>query len=159
MASRRLRFAVLCDDLRLPAWQACAVNKLVASGCADLVLVIVTRDDAGPTHRALGARLAHVIPCGFRRVLPVPRLGRRTPVTAPVDCRDLWRGAVQIRCQTMRQGGYAQIPHADIDTIKSHQLDFVIGFQSDRLCGDGNPCPAQTGRWGPWERRMCGTAL
>lgn len=128
-----LRFAVLCEDSHLEAWQARCLALLEQQNCARLVLVIIKTPSGRPQCRLWGR---------YQRYVATKALALKR-VAYPAH----FASAPHIACEVSAAGrGLEHVRDQDIATIRSHRLDFVLQFGSGILQGE----VLAAARYGVW---------
>jgi hypothetical protein len=123
----RLRFAVLADAGSWPAWQVESVQALLASGCAELVAVIVPESPAPARRRKL---LKHLLYYAIRTVLMRPQAWKSRRAEALFD------GARIVTTRPVNDGGmWNRLDDACIAQLRALNLDFALRFGFDLLRG------------------------
>jgi hypothetical protein len=122
----KLRFAIMCPELKLPFWQALCIRELVALGLAEPVLLIVDmnrnasfvglREDWRRRHQLL-FRL-------YNRFLVRPFVSAFRPIDMAAELGHLPR-----ICCGVEQRKFSQyFGDQDLDLIRAWDLDFVLRF-------------------------------
>jgi hypothetical protein len=147
-----LRFGVMCAGTTFPAWQAQAIRSLLALQDVSAALLIV---DADARRGPPAARLKRLSRRLERLALQRGRLWRmyervvvrRSLAERPVDLSAAVSEVPVIACNALRRGRYSQyFPEADIDVIRSFDLDFMLRFAFGIIRGD----ILTTARFGVW---------
>ncbi len=140
----RLRFGIMCNGRRFPAWQAEAIRQLRAVPGVDAGLLIV-RD---PSARTDGkwSKLKdwrHLLWTLFNKGY----VERRSRASRGVDMNDELSAVPEITCRTVPVGRYAErFRDSDVAAIREHDLDFVLRFGFGIIKGD----VLDAARYGVW---------
>lgn len=130
--SRRLRFAVLCRGPRLPVWQVRCLDRLLASGCAELVLAIELGTAPASCATGSGPRggLLWRLYCRYAR--------RRSPALVPTNPPEQLTNVATISYTTRvdRNGPYERFEARDLEIIRSYRLDFILQLGGEALNGE-----------------------
>lgn len=132
MSDRKLRFGVMVDDFTLEAWQALAIERLLDSGHAELVLVI-RKYSRAPEKPSLLARISRLRQRRVRQTLLwelYQRLfAKHSTSLRRVDCSRTFAHVDCLCCHTSLEGRYSEIFHPDdVSCIREHRLDFLVRF-------------------------------
>lgn len=129
---RPLRFALLCETPCLAAWQASCLDLLLASECAQLVLLITTAErDA---RRPPGVLEPTLRPVRSRRRHPLWRLchrqfTRRATALKTIDCSARIAAADRLECTVIEdERGFPSLGDRDLTTAEAYDLDFILKF-------------------------------
>ncbi|MEX0700418.1 MAG: hypothetical protein WD651_12585 [Acidimicrobiia bacterium] len=140
-----IRFGIMCNGHRFPAWQASAIRALLALEGVEVGLLIIAE------------QLAASGPSKLRRLRDWPRLiwnlfnkgyvERRSIASRPTDLASELSGTPEIHCGTERVGRYAErFSPDDIAAVASCNLDFILRFGFGVIKGEILTTP----RWGVW---------
>lgn len=141
---QRIRFGIMCNGPRLPAWQAEAVKALLAGDNMEVAVLII------PGRRTTAATR-------WRRFADLPRLlwnlfnkgyiERKSGASRPVDLSELFAGVPVRVCVTEPVGRFAErFNQADVEAIRDLKLDFILRFGFGIIKGEVLDAP----RWGVW---------
>jgi hypothetical protein len=126
----RLRFGVMCSGATFPAWQARCIEDLVAVEGVEPALLIVNAGRPAP------AGALEKVRTRWRRGDLAWSLYRRAFVAGrsagarPVDLGDVLSEVPVMECRTTRRGRFSEEFSAeDVETIRRHELDFVLRFE------------------------------
>jgi hypothetical protein len=108
---RPLRFALLCRNLTLPAWQAAALRILRASGDGEVVLLIINEGEAPRAPAAPGA--GGLLYRAYQHFWTRPRLRALRPVDLTAELGDLPQIRVSVLADTA-------------GTVRSHDPDVIL---------------------------------
>jgi len=137
-----LRFGVMCTRTRFPAWQARAITTLLALDGVTAELLIVDAEATRASPAATFEQLAHRL---RRFALTRGRLWklyervviRRSVAERPIDLSEELSAVPVITCAAVRRGKYSQyFSNADVDAIRSFELDFILRFAFEIIRGD-----------------------
>lgn len=126
-------------------WQKLCIEKMLATGLAEITLVIVDdmRNYAGRTF------IQKLKAIGFSRalfMLYMRSLYRPRSLQAE-DAGPLLEGVPAISCVVEKKGRYSQyFSPADVERIRSHELDIILRFGFNIIRGD----ILQAARYGVW---------
>jgi hypothetical protein len=148
--SASLRFGVMCSGTTFTAWEAECLDQLSALENASLALLIVDRRATTPPPRRRLAdrvrsllRSEHLLWLLYERVF----VDGRIEALRPIDRSRELRGVPTLACDVIRGGKFSEyFSPADIDTIRSHNLDFILRFAFGIIRGDILQVP----RYGVW---------
>jgi hypothetical protein len=140
---RKLRFAVLCEADQVPAWAAECLRRLLASGYAELVLMVRARSSAK------GADNGHAVDAGNRlhrwyvehwlerrsRALHKCSLNAELPAVEVLDC--------------VLEGPGRCLQEQDLRALRERELDFVLLLAALPVGGEVRDVP----RFGIWSYR------
>ena len=139
---RKLRFGIMCYGHSFPLWQARCIEKLLQIPGVEPALLIV--EDLDPRSQGLRKYLdfSHFLWKLYGRLSY-----RRSRALKPIDLKDQLSSVPVIRCRPIQQGKYAQKFHpSDLQTIRRHNLDFILRFAFGILKGD----ILEAARYGVW---------
>jgi hypothetical protein len=130
---RKLRFGIMCDDLRVEAWQAEVLRSLLRSGVAEPVLLIRKEGEGTPRKRDPLARIGRLLAPRFRRNLLwhlyLRAFSHRSKSTVLVDFASEIGAVDSIVCRTTVARRHSEYFAArDVDLIRSRGLDFILKF-------------------------------
>jgi hypothetical protein len=144
MVAPKLRFAIMCPGLSLPAWQAACIRVLLESGLAEPVLLIL---EASPPrgYGGLGACWGQRSRLLFRLygrclVRPFVRAFRR------VDMSDELDHLPRLACRVEERGFSQYFAAPDVAAIRGRDLSFVLRFGFGIVRGEILRCA----RYGIW---------
>jgi hypothetical protein len=132
----------MCTGTRFPAWQARAIETLVAMDGVSVELLIIDKKGAERSPAAKLQRLALKLKQLKRRqgrLWPVYErfATRRSVAERPVDLSDVLSSVCVITCAVTRQGRYSEyFSHDDVDAIRGIELDFILRFAFGIIRGD-----------------------
>ncbi len=122
-APRILSFGILCNSTTLPKWQATALQLLINNPACKLTLVVV---NANPTPKK------NIFQKLFSRTLFFTQYENRflkIPSLQKVDLQHALPQCTVLQATTLKKGKFSHyFKTEDIETIKSHNLDFIIRF-------------------------------
>jgi hypothetical protein len=123
----RLRFAILADSLDWPAWQLEVLQALQASGCAELVAVVVPAGTSASQPRKL---LKHWLYYAIRLLLMRPRAWQLRSAAATLGVAQV------IATRPVNDGGgWGRFDDACIAELRALKLDFALRFGFNLLRG------------------------
>ena len=130
---KELRFAIMCQGTTLCKWEIMAIEKMLALGPVRLVLLIVEQREPENRSRRILRKILN-----FRRLLwTAYENTRKFKSAAPVDCSGTFAQIDTLSCEVERKGRFSQYFKAeDIDTIRRHDLDFILKFGFGIIRGD-----------------------
>ncbi len=143
-----LRFAILCDGLRMPKWQARCVESLLGDGAAELKALF--RIDEPPVVRTRARRLRH-----YRTMIRTNLLWRihskffvepRVDAMGTIDASHLVGQVPCLSFKTKKRGHKEWFFDEDIERIRALNLDFILRFSGGILLGDF----LESARYGVW---------
>ena len=132
-----LRFALLCRGNRLEHWQARTVRDLRDNALAQLAIVVLARGREPPRSR----RHTNPILTNLYTRYASRRGGRR-----PVNMASAISGAPTFDCEVVERDGAVALSDVDVDTIRQHDVDFVLVFGLGNVQG----AVLQCARYGVW---------
>jgi hypothetical protein len=147
-----LRFGIMCTGTWFPAWQARAIESLLALGGVSAALLIVD-EEAGSGSRA--GRLARLrrglvrVARWHGRLWPVYErlVVRRSVAERQIDLSPALCDVPVISCGVIRRGKFSQyFSQVDAERIRSFDLDFILRFAFGIIRGDILKAP----RLGVW---------
>lgn len=126
MDARPLRFGILCDGPSIQAYQARAVERLLALPGVELALVVINADPPRPPPRRglkrflRGKGMAFTL---YHRAF----LGARVESGRPVDMGPVFAGVPTLRVPVVRKGKFSEyFREEDVAAVRSHGLDFLL---------------------------------
>lgn len=136
---RPLRFGVMCNSTAFESWQVSCLEKLFDRDGVELHLLIVNETAREGGFRALKrVRLREFLFQVYTRLFMS---------TVWVDLSGQLAGVPAIHCKTVMKGRYSQyFSEPDIQTIRSHDLDFILRFGFNIIRGE----ILQAARYGVW---------
>ena len=147
MTGTSLRFGLMCPGPVLQAWQAAALDDLLAAGSFQLALLIRPAPSPGVRQRGLGKlrdpeRRRTLLWRLYQRL----RL-RRLRSGRPVDRSKAFEAVDVVTCAIERRGRHSEyFSETDIETIRSYDLDFILRFGFGIIQGD----ILEAARYGVW---------
>ncbi|MGV3597233.1 MAG: glucosamine inositolphosphorylceramide transferase family protein [Bacteroidota bacterium] len=130
-APRTLSFGILCNSTTLPQWQANALQLLINNPACNLKLVVV---NATPSPKK------SIIKKLFSRTLLFTQYENRflkIPALQKIDLQATFSKCTIIQAIALKKGKFSHYFSADdIETIKSHELDFIVRFGFGIIKGD-----------------------
>jgi len=141
---RRLRFGVMCNGRRFPAWQAEAIRRLLDVPDIEVGLLIVRDAPLGAAGKLSRLRdWRHIL----WTMLNKGFIERRSRASRSVDLSERLEGVPEIVCHTEPVGEFGEkFSDADIATIREHALDFILRFSFGIIKGEILDVP----RYGVW---------
>ncbi|MDO8281324.1 MAG: hypothetical protein Q7U10_01650 [Thermodesulfovibrionia bacterium] len=137
---RSIRFAVMCRGTSFTAWEADCLQKLLSLPNVEIALLII--DDN--TSKAYGnLRKFKILWSLYWRFLVM----FRSRAYRCVDMSSALSQVPSIRCMTLSNGKQPQsFKSSDISEIRQYDLDFILRFGFDFVCGEILEAP----RYGIW---------
>jgi hypothetical protein len=134
----------MCSSRRFPAWQAAALRALTDVPGVDISLLIVR--DAAPGGESKYTKLKDT-----RRLLWTlfnkGYVERRSRASRSVDMTRELSDVPEIGCRTLAVGKFGErFKNADVDTIRSYDLDLILRFGFGIIKGD----VLNAARFGVW---------
>lgn len=145
MANKKLRIGIMCLGDSLPQWQRLCIEKLLATGNAELSLIILDSPKNYP-RRSLAKKITDA---GFKNILfnIYLRFLYRPASIQTCSVADLFNSVPTIECVVKKKGKYSQyFTPEDIGTIKNHDLDIILRFGFNIIRGE----ILQSARYGVW---------
>jgi hypothetical protein len=125
---RKLRFAIICPGLSLPAWQAACLRHLLASGVAEPVLLIIETTTEQPPARGFGQLFQGI----FRGAML-----KRLSALQTIDVTGEFGQLPAMDCRTVQHDGHAlSLCPEDIARLRFYRLDFILHFTFAMLAGE-----------------------
>jgi hypothetical protein len=141
-----LRFVVLVDSLRLPAWQARCLSEVVASGTAEPVGVVIRLEEASWASRSRWRDRWAKRNTALWRLFSRLFVDKACKATKLVDFSDSFKKTPKIYDRT-KVGRFGQELSKDaIDFVKTQQPDFILRLGDGILRGEILRCS----RYGVW---------
>ena len=138
---RPLRFAVILDSESIARWQADVLERLVASGDADVVAFILPEREKAPRRVSFREVLGSLVYFLARLTIWKPNLFRHRPIP------DRWAGVPRLRCRVERKGSFSDYFAAeDVRRLREARFDFILKFGLRILRG----AILRTPRYGVW---------
>lgn len=144
-----LRFGIMVDDLSLEAWKVDTVRKLIEGG---MRLELIVRNTEATQKKGFFQWLAHYpIRRGFfqfwNRRLFKPSSKSMTELEPALKSLGISLADIPILdCEPTRKNTSTFILDKDIESIKNHQLDFILRFGFDIIRGE----VLQAAKYGIW---------
>ena len=138
MPRRPLRFGLMAPGTTLRAWQAACIRSLLAEAGVELAVLIVDATDRS-TSRAERLR-KHAGFTIYNRFFFHPT------ALAPTDLSATFAAVPRVACTVRREGFSEYFSPADLDAIRTHDLDFVLRFGFGIIRGEILDVP----RYGVW---------
>ena len=132
-----IRFGIMCRGMRLAAWQAETIRRLLAIDGISLSLLITDpRPSPGGGKAERLGRIAHS-DTALWDVFNNGYVARRSRSLARVDCGDLFDNVPVIEAAPELRGQFSEyFTEADIEQIREHDLDFILRFAYGIIRGD-----------------------
>ena len=129
-----VRVGVMCNGRRFPAWQAAALRALAHVPGVEISLLIVRDAPSGGTSKLSKLR-------DRRRVIWTlynkGYVERRSRASRSVDMTEELAQVPEIQCRTIPVGTFGErFSDADVDTIRSHDLDLILRFSFGIIKGE-----------------------
>jgi hypothetical protein len=154
-----LRIGLMLDSFILPAWIVSIVQHIRASNFASIELIVL--NGTGKKEPAVGTRAP--LPVRAWRTISNSKRRRKLLYNAytrwdekkyrpahnpftPQDCTDLLSGTRQIVLQPQAKGFTHRFTPADVESIRSSELDVVLRFGFNIIRGD----ILETAKYGVW---------
>jgi len=144
----RLRFGVMCRSLSFPEWQVRSLQKLLAIGSVQPVLLIVDGRITPPSS-SVWKKLERVLRCGINlfSVYNSYWVPRRSLAGKPVDMSAVFSHVPRITCEVGRKGKFSEyFQEEDLARIRGFDLDFILRFGFGIIRGEILKVP----RYGVW---------
>lgn len=134
-----LRFGIMVDDLSLEAWKVDTVRKLIEGG---MRLELIVKNAEGTQKKGFFKRLTHF---PIRRGLFQlwnhywfkPNSKKMIELEQMLKDHGITLSEVPLlECKPIQKSSSTFISNEDIETIKNHQLDFVLRFGFNIIKGD-----------------------
>jgi len=127
----KLRFAIMCDSLQFPQWQANVIKKLLSHKNIQCRLLIINQG-----HSILD-KIKRVRPKNFLWFIYSLYLALVSKANQSIDLTPLLSNIPKLPVHTRKKGKHSQYFYSsDIRKIKSHQLDFILRFSFNIIRGD-----------------------
>jgi hypothetical protein len=149
---RQLSFGIMCTGMRFTAWQARTIESLLDLDGVSAELLILDDEAHGRSLAARVERMSRSLARLARRrgrlwLLYERVVVRRSLAERPVDLSLGFSDVPAITCRPLRRDRYSQyFSKADIDLIRSFDLDFILRFAFGIIRGDILTTP----RFGVW---------
>jgi hypothetical protein len=123
----KLRIGIMIDSLQVPAYFACAVRNILASGCATFELIVV--NEIAPAPRSLVSKLSHlwrglIFGLYFRADKAI--FSPQPNALEPVDVRSILPSVPVLGVVPIRRKWRDSFQAESIDKIRSCRLDVMI---------------------------------
>ena len=123
----KLRIGIMIDSLQVPAYFACAVRNILASGCATFELIVVNK--IAPAPRSLVSKLSHlwrglIFGLYFRADKAI--FSPQPNALEPVDVRSILPSVPVLGVVPIRRKWRDSFQAESIDKIRSCRLDVMI---------------------------------
>ena len=141
----RLSFGIMTHGMVLSKWQNECIKHLHDSGFAKAVLII---NDAsvGNSKTSFWQKIKSYLNKHFIYKLS-SRFLFKVPAFDNVQVSDVMQGVSVINCNTLKKGKFSEYFYPeDIESIKSHNLDFILRFGFNIIKGDILKVP----KYGVW---------
>jgi hypothetical protein len=137
MNGGKLRFAVMCGSDELEQWQAAVISRVLATGSAELALLIVDDDPPRPSSASQKLlkllRMDGLLWALYQRARPFSAL----PARRPVDMAGVFQNVPRVRCKVIRKGKFSlYFQPQDLETVRNYRLDFILRFAFGIIRGD-----------------------
>jgi len=134
--NRNIRFGIMVDGDTVEQWQSDTVKLLIDNGM-ELALIIKNGDDSKP-YKSFSDKLLHypyrqILFRIWHRYFFKPEAKRHTSYVETCHGASL---PVEMTVMPIIKGISTYFPDADIATIRSHNLDFILRFGFDIIRGD-----------------------
>lgn len=138
-----LRFGLLCNSLQLECWQAETIRQLRDNGIQ--LSLIVINDEAPTSTPGFFVRLRSY---PFQKLLfrLWNRYGIKPKSKAPTDISEEVESIEKLYCTPLKKGLSNYFSPADISTIQSQKLDFLLRFGFNIIKGE----ILEAARYGVW---------
>ena len=139
MNKSTLRFAILCDSLEFPKWQAECLAELLASGLAEPVAVVTARQNAEPVSRLRRAwKNRNLI---LWRLFNRFYLNRFSQSTKPVDLSAALGHVPAVEECPVKVGKFGEaFTEATLNFVRESGADFILRFGFGILKGEILTC-------------------
>ncbi|MER3445421.1 MAG: hypothetical protein C4291_00675 [Candidatus Dadabacteria bacterium] len=143
-----LRFAIICNGMTFPRWQAECLKKILELGNVHIALLILNYDNVVSRNPFIGVftRLRRL---NFREILFqfYSSLIAQSSPFRPVNMMNLLSRVPSIHCKVVNDiGDSAYFSNEYISRIRQFDLDFILNFGFNVLCGD----ILNSARYGVW---------
>jgi len=141
-----IRFGIMCNGSDLGAWERQVVDQLLATPNVTLELLIIEGQPNDQPRASLLSKVARMNPkrllyTAYNKLLYKPAAIRR------VSIDDLVAHTPAVTCAVQLKGKFSQyFDDADLETIRSYNLDFVLRFAYNIIRGKILTTP----RYGVW---------
>ena len=129
---RQLRFGVMCAGTGFAAWEAECLDRLVALENSRLALLIIDKRAQAPRVRPRSDdRVRSLLGSGriLWRLYEGLLVYGRIKALEPVDWSARLQGVSVLSCDVSRRGRFSEYFSAsDIESIRGHELDFILRF-------------------------------
>src|SRR6266568_2030454 len=135
MTNKKLRIGIMGPGNRLPKWQRMCVERILATGNAELSLIILD----SPKNYPQRSLLKKIRDAGSKNILfqAYLRLFYRAASAKSCDISDLFDKVPSIECVVKKKGRYSQyFALEDIEAIKSYNLDVILRFGFNIIRGE-----------------------
>lgn len=147
MGTKPLRVGVLCDSLRLAAWQIECLERVHESAGIEIALLVIN-DEPAAAPRSFTQKLRRNLTNGLLlwRIYERFVLGKAV-ATRPVALPAAFAELPHLSCIPLKVGRFRQaFDAATIERLRSHDLDVLIRFGFGILTGD----VLNAARYGIW---------
>jgi hypothetical protein len=156
--TRAVRFGVVCGSTKFQAWQARCILKLLELDGVECALLVTPGRDASarrpaPRDESLRAsrkgilsRLATVAGGTHLWNRYVQRAVKRLDAAREVDVQDVLGDVPTLSCDIMRHAASRVFSQQDVETVASHELDFMLLFNFGIVRGE----ILRAARYGLW---------
>ncbi|MDD5508205.1 MAG: hypothetical protein PHD25_07715 [Bacteroidales bacterium] len=127
-----LRFGIMCNGWELYAWQAKAIRLLEEKGCLPSLLII---NDEPVRIPGVWTKLRHY---PFRNLFYrfFLRYCHHPKAKRTVNVMEEMKHIPAVKCRTIKRSHSQYFTDADVNSIKAHQLDFILRFGFNIIRGD-----------------------
>ena len=142
-----LRFGIMCDSTTFPAWQAQCIRNLLSLDNVQPELLIINSSPINETPLPTQIKRLLQGKIGLWRFYDKFFGKRRCAALQPIDLTEELADVESLQCKAERRGRFSDyFSHHDVQSIKHHDLDFIIRFSFGIIRGD----ILQSARYGIW---------
>jgi len=127
-----VRFGIFCRDLHFQQWQATAIRQLLEMKGVEAALVVCDATPARKVPQSFGAKLNLLAWKFFSKAA-----NKRSRALQMVNMEAELGAVTLMRSSATYKGNYSQyFSEEDVQSVRSHQLDFILRFGFNILRGD-----------------------